>query len=74
MADTDVATKAPESDAQEPSMISSEDTPAQSGQSIGVGKSHSLTCLESLEVPDSQKEHCTTDRPSRRLSYVQLLC
>ncbi len=36
MADADVATKAPESDAQESSMISSEDTPAQSGQSMGV--------------------------------------
>ncbi len=36
MADADVATKAPESDAQESSLISSEDTPAQSGQSMGV--------------------------------------
>ena len=36
MADDDVATKAPESDAHEPSMISSEDTPAQQGASMGV--------------------------------------
>ena len=36
MADEDVATKAPESDVKEPSMISSEDTPAQKGASMGV--------------------------------------
>lgn len=36
MADNDVATKAPESDAKEPSMISSEDTTAQKGASMGV--------------------------------------
>lgn len=36
MAEDDVATKAPESDAKEPSMISSEDTPAQQGASMGV--------------------------------------
>ena len=36
MADEDVATKAPESDAKEPSMLSSEDTPAQKGASMGV--------------------------------------
>lgn len=36
MADNDVATKAPESDAKEPSMISSEDTAAQKGASMGV--------------------------------------
>ena len=36
MADDDVATKAPESDATEPSMVSSEDTPAQKGASMGV--------------------------------------
>lgn len=35
MADDDVATKAPESDAQETSGISSEDTPAQKGVSMG---------------------------------------
>ena len=35
-ADDDVATKAPESDAKESSMISSEDTPAQKGASMGV--------------------------------------
>ena len=32
----DVATKAPESDAHEPSMLSAEDTPAQKGASMGV--------------------------------------
>ena len=36
MADDEVATKAPESDAKEPSMVSSEDTPAQTGASMGV--------------------------------------
>lgn len=39
MGDEDVATKAPESDAQvaqKPSMLSSEDTPAQAGASMGV--------------------------------------
>ena len=36
MADDDVATKAPESDAKDPSMLSSEDTPAQKGASMGV--------------------------------------
>ena len=36
MADDDVATRAPESDAKEPSMISSGDTPAQKGASMGV--------------------------------------
>lgn len=39
MADEDVATRAPESDAdvKEPSMVSPEDTPAQKGASMGVG-------------------------------------
>lgn len=36
MADEGVATRAPESDAKEPSMMSSEDTPAQKGASMGV--------------------------------------
>ena len=36
MADEDVATRAPESDAKEPSIMSSEDTPAQKGASMGV--------------------------------------
>ena len=36
MADEEVATKAPESDAKEPSMVSAEDTPAQKGASMGV--------------------------------------
>lgn len=36
MADDDLATKAPESDAKEPSMVSSEDTTAQTGASMGV--------------------------------------
>ena len=36
MADEDVATKALESDAKEPSMMSAEDTPAQKGPSMGV--------------------------------------
>ena len=36
MADEEVATRAPESDVKEPSMISSEDTPAQKGASMGV--------------------------------------
>ena len=36
MADDEVATRAAESDAKEPSMISSEDTPAQKGASMGV--------------------------------------
>ncbi|KAL2039732.1 hypothetical protein N7G274_007591 [Stereocaulon virgatum] len=35
MADDDLATKAPESDAKEPSMVSSEDTTAQTGASMG---------------------------------------
>ena len=44
MAEPELATKAPESDAQEsevpkePSMISAEDTPAQKGASMGVRK------------------------------------
>ena len=36
MADEGIATKAPESDAKEPSMLSSQDTPAQEGASMGV--------------------------------------
>lgn len=36
MADDDVATRAPESDVKEPSMMSSGDTPAQKGASMGV--------------------------------------
>lgn len=36
MADDGVATKAPESDVHEPSMLSKEDTPAQQGASMGV--------------------------------------
>ncbi len=36
MADDEVATRAPESDAKEPSIMSSEDTPAQKGASMGV--------------------------------------
>lgn len=36
MADDEVSTKAPESDAKEPSMVSSEDTSAQTGASMGV--------------------------------------
>ena len=37
MDDDRVATKAPESDAQEPSILSSGDTPAQTGPTMGVG-------------------------------------
>ena len=36
MADEEVATKAPESDAKQTSMVSAEDTPAQTGASMGV--------------------------------------
>ncbi|KAL9104694.1 MAG: hypothetical protein Q9163_000372 [Psora crenata] len=36
MADNEDATKAPESDAQEPSMVSADDTPAQQGPSLGL--------------------------------------
>ena len=36
MTDEDVATRAPESDGKEPSMLSSQDTPAQEGASMGV--------------------------------------
>ena len=36
MADEDVATRAPESDAKEPGLLSSKDTPAQAGASMGV--------------------------------------
>ena len=36
MADEEVATKAPESDAKQPSMVSAEDTPAQTGASMRV--------------------------------------
>ena len=36
MADEEVATKAPESDAKQTSIVSAEDTPAQSGASMGV--------------------------------------
>ena len=36
MADDDVATKAPENDSHEPSLLSSKDTPAQEGASMGV--------------------------------------
>lgn len=36
MADDEVATKAPESDARQASMVSTEDTPAQTGTSMGV--------------------------------------
>ena len=38
MAEEAVATKAPESDAQEPSILSSSDTPAQTGLTMGVRK------------------------------------
>ena len=36
MADEEVATRAPESDAKQTSMVSAEDTPAQTGASMGV--------------------------------------
>lgn len=56
MADDEVATKAPESDAHEPSMVSSEDTPAQQGASMGVQQD-----LSSQVVVDSVNErHRTT--------------
>ena len=40
MADEEVATKAPESDAKQTSMLSAEDTPAQTGASMGVWQSN----------------------------------
>ena len=36
MAEEEVATRAPESDAKQASMVSAEDTPAQTGASMGV--------------------------------------
>ena len=42
MSDDDVATKAPESDAKEASVISAKDTPAQKGASMGVRNVNSL--------------------------------
>ena len=61
MADEDVATKAPESDAKEPSMMSSEDTPAQTGASMGVR----YLLVAETPLTCSNQEHCVTDRPSR---------
>lgn len=50
MAEDGVATKAPESDAHEPSMLSSEDTPAQQGSSMGVKhKSSSWGVVSSID-------------------------
>ena len=40
MAEDEVATRAPESDAKQASMVSAEDSPAQTGASMGVGLSN----------------------------------
>jgi len=51
MADDDVATKAPESDAHEPSMVSSNDTPAQQGASMGVQQNlYSQDAVNSIDM------------------------
>lgn len=67
MAEPDIATKAPENDAQEtqvpkePSMISKEDTPAQKGPSMGVrGIFADTETRANFELQD----HCVTDRPT----------
>ena len=49
MAEDDVATKGPESDAHEPSIVSSEDTPAQKGASMGVYQ-HPFPDLQSMDL------------------------
>lgn len=62
MADSDNATRAPESDAQEQSQTEQKtekpiipgDTPAQEGPSMG------------------DHEHCVTDRPTRKNTYLTL--
>ena len=46
MADDEVATRAPESDAQEPSLASSGDTPALKGASMGVRNSLIIPALD----------------------------
>ena len=58
MADEDVATRAPESDAKEPSMLSSEDTPAQKGASMGVR----YTVLHSRNAADLERSGALCDR------------
>lgn len=69
MADPEVATKAPESDAMEDnekkeSLIPG-DTPVEQGSSsLGVG----CFCLIYSMVTDLTQEHCVTDRPTRQSS------
>ena len=64
MADEDVATRAPESDAKEPSMLSSEDTPAQEGASMGVH----YAVLHSRNAADLEQPGALCDRST--LPYV----
>ena len=60
MADEDVATRAPESDAKEPSLLSSEDTPAQRGASMGVG----YAAAHSLNAANLEQTGALRDRPT----------
>ena len=64
MADEDVATRAPEGDAKEPSVLSSQDTPAQEGASMGVR----YPALHSLNVANLEQLGALCDRPT--FSYV----
>ena len=66
MADEEVATKAPESDAQGQSLVSG-DTPAQQGASMGV--CNALLPEHFFSAYHLNQEHCVTDRPTREL-YV----
>ena len=69
MADEDVATRAPEIDVKEPSMISSEDTLAQKGPSMGVR----YAATKSYNAADfDNQEHCVTDRPSRTFDTIPI--
>lgn len=64
MADEDVATKAPESDAQEDSQeeIPGDTKVDQGAASMGVSYTR---CWTSQTDIDWLQEHCTTDRPTR---------
>ena len=62
MAEDEIATKAPETDAQ--GSLVSGDTPAQEGASMGVRPQTALRLRVFTDL--TSKEHCVTDRPSRK--------
>ena len=63
MSDGDVATKAPESDAAEQSVLPG-DTPAQHGASMGVSALLKAS-VRGWSANHVLQEHCVTDRPTR---------